>query len=274
MKLHPVILGTVAIVGAAATMGGLTDDSQPKSATPKLARGMAVVELFTSEGCSSCPPADEFVGELAAARPPQGDDVYIIAWHVDYWDYLGWKDPFGSSAASERQRGYAERMKAKGVGDAGVYTPQLIVNGAAAMVGSDRTRGKGAIAAAKARAPAATIRLELRPAKAAGPVHIAVAVTGAPKDAECVAAWVEDDLTVKVPKGENGGRTLKHTRVVRASAHKPVADGAAEFDLTPPPGVDAAKSHIVVFVQEAGYGVIVGAAEARPVSEEEAKAKK
>ena len=101
-----------------------------------------VVELFTSQGCSSCPPADAFLTDLAHQR----HDVLPLAFHVTYWDYLGWKDPYSLAAATARQREYARHL-----GDDGVYTPQMVVDGTTGFVGSDRALGLKAIAAAAAK---------------------------------------------------------------------------------------------------------------------------
>src|ERR1700760_3011596 len=98
-----------------------------------------VVELFTSQGCSSCPPADAFLTDLAHQRR----DILPLAFHVTYWDYLGWKDPYSLDAATARQRDYARHL-----GDDGVYTPQMVVDGATGFVGSNRSQGLRAITGA------------------------------------------------------------------------------------------------------------------------------
>ena len=118
----------VSLLTLAAT--SITLMTRTSSASPTL------VELFTSEGCSSCPPADEYLHDLTATRDAQSGDYIFIEWHVDYWDYLGWKDPFASPAASQRQRDYAGAMKDRNIDRAGVYTPQMIVAG---THGSGRT---------------------------------------------------------------------------------------------------------------------------------------
>ncbi|MEO7766220.1 MAG: DUF1223 domain-containing protein, partial [Ferruginibacter sp.] len=99
--------------------------------------GFAVVELFTSEGCSSCPPADEAIGELLARNT---DNIYVLSYHVDYWNRLGWKDVFSKAEFSSRQRQYASHFSSEGI-----YTPQVIVNGATEFVGSDKSKLNDAI---------------------------------------------------------------------------------------------------------------------------------
>ena len=112
-------------------------------------RSLAVVELFTSQGCSSCPPADHVLGELAQER-----DIIALSYHVDYWDYMGWKDIFGSPENSQRQRVYAHRMKKKNV-----YTPQMVVNGKADVVGSRPMDVAKAVMNAKKRTMPVSVKI-------------------------------------------------------------------------------------------------------------------
>jgi hypothetical protein len=164
---------------------------------PAKAKGTVVVELFTSQGCSSCPPADRLLSELVRGEHP----VLALAFHVDYWDDLGWADPFSRAAYSDRQRAYA--------GDDGrVYTPALVVNGTTDVVGSQRKAVARAIAeatplpglAAKATVDGDTLRVEA--AVAAGTT--------------AVVAVYEDALITDIPRGENAGEKLRNDRVVRA----------------------------------------------------------
>src|SRR5690242_14224748 len=117
----------------------------PRAPAEAGAGSPVVVELFTSQGCSSCPPADAYLAELAARR-----DVLALSIHVDYWNYIGWTDPFASREATQRQKEYARNL-----GQKYVYTPEIVVDGAAHEVGSDREGCERLIAAAKARKPAA-----------------------------------------------------------------------------------------------------------------------
>jgi hypothetical protein len=161
--------------------------------------GPLVLELFTSQGCSSCPPADRLLSRLA--RDPS---LAPLAFHVDYWDDLGWADPFASAAWTERQRAYARALGDK------VYTPELVVGGAAGMVGSSEHDIDRAIAAAPRPARlAATARWR------AGAVDVTAA---APADAEVFVAVWQDGLSTDVARGENAGRTLAGDRVVRRLA--------------------------------------------------------
>jgi len=178
--------------------------SAPAPRTPVL------VELFTSEGCSSCPPADALLGRLLREQPVASADIVPLELHVDYWDRLGWKDPFAAKAYTDRQQAYARSL---GIDD--VYTPQMVVDGRNGFVGGDLAEASKAIAAAADR-PHLPLRVT---ARAAGPaIRVVVDLPAAPKDAEkidVVAALTEDDLTSAVRRGENGGRTLQHAAVVR-----------------------------------------------------------
>src|SRR5215470_16941428 len=111
-----------------------------RSETPDVPRTPIVVELFTSEGCSSCPPADAFLAQLEARQPVVGAEVIAIEEHVDYWDQLGWRDPFSSADWTERQRKYAAVL-----GNGNIYTPQMVVNGSVEFVGSRERSGRSAI---------------------------------------------------------------------------------------------------------------------------------
>jgi hypothetical protein len=166
--------------------------------------GTVVLELFTSQGCSSCPPADTLLSELA-----ESPDVLALSFHVDYWDYLGWKDAWSSPEWSARQRSYAQVL-----GDGGrVYTPQLVVNGRAGVLGSSRSQAERAIAAAKS-AQHVAIESAIAPAKGGG--WTVSAKIGAEKRALRVEALlVESGLVTNVKDGENAGRTIKNDGVVR-----------------------------------------------------------
>jgi hypothetical protein len=198
-----------------------------------------VVELFTSQGCSSCPPANAYLNELSRSRR----DVLALAFHVTYWDRLGWKDPFSIGAATDRQGVYGRRF-----GD-GSYTPEIVVDGAASMVGSDR----GAVGPA------------IENAKRAGSTAAAVNVT---KNGEQVSIEVgagsgngrilligfDHEHTTAIPRGENGGRTLTEANVVRSIRSVGQWSGAPlRLNERFPEGQD------VAVVLEAPDGRIVGA---------------
>jgi hypothetical protein len=173
-----------------------------------------VVELFTSEGCSSCPPADALLAELAG-RP----DVLALSFHVDYWDRLGWKDPFSSADATRRQHGYADIL-----GLATVYTPQIVVDGRWQAVGSDRAEVERALGAARRGGDEAPVALAVD--------HGRARITLGPGDDRVSATLLligfDRRHVTAVTRGENGGRTLPHVDVVRVIEEVGQYDGRAK----------------------------------------------
>jgi hypothetical protein len=178
-----------------------------------------VVELFTSQGCSSCPPADAFLTDLAK-RP----DVLPLAFHVTYWDYLGWKDPYSFSEATTRQRAYARHF-----GEDGVYTPQMVVDGTTGFVGSSRSEGLKAIAgAARKRVSVSIIR---------DGQTLLIRVGAGTGKARVVLVGFDPTHETQIGRGENSGRTLKESNIVRSLSG--IADwsgSAVEFRQPPPAG--------------------------------------
>ncbi len=164
--------------------------------------GPIVIELFTSQGCSSCPPADALLAKLAADGTLGGRAIAPLSFHVDYWNDLGWADPFSLPAWTERQHAYARSL-----GDDRVYTPELVVAGSAGMVGSQRAQ----VAAAIANAP----HQELLPATAKWDADRVAVTATAPANADVLVAIYETSTTTSVTRGENSGETLGSDRVVR-----------------------------------------------------------
>ena len=159
-----------------------------------------VIELFTSQGCSSCPPADSLLGSYA-----RRDDVVALSFNVDYWDYLGWKDTLGKRAYSKRQYTYARNR-----GDGKVYTPQVVVNGRQHAVGSSRRLVESAIAGSQSK------RIGLEVSEQGQTFVIKVAAGKKPRKAATVwIAAVTPSVTVNVKRGENGGQRLTYHNVVR-----------------------------------------------------------
>ncbi|HSN26549.1 MAG TPA: DUF1223 domain-containing protein [Kofleriaceae bacterium] len=190
MRALPLLL-LAGVAGCATASGETRADDAP-----------VVVELFTSQGCSSCPPADELLARLAHAGQVNGRRIAPLAFHVDYWNDLGWADPFSLPAWTERQRQYANAL-----GDDRVYTPELVVAGARGMVGSQSERVIGAIATAPKQQPVA--------AKATWAAASVTVEATAPADADVLVAIYEDGTKTKVTRGENSGSTLGGERVVR-----------------------------------------------------------
>ncbi|HEU0036617.1 MAG TPA: DUF1223 domain-containing protein [Kofleriaceae bacterium] len=179
------------LLGACATSEA---DPAPASTTKT---GPVVLELFTSQGCSSCPPADRLLAKLG-----QDTELAPLAFHVDYWNGLGWADPYSTPAWTERQHQYARAL-----GDTRVYTPELVVGGAVGMLGSDAAQARRAIASLP--------RPALLPATAIWSKDKVEITATAPANADVVVAIWEAERTVKVPRGENAGATLTNTRIVR-----------------------------------------------------------
>jgi hypothetical protein len=218
-----------------------------------------IVELFTSEGCSSCPPADTLVAKLAADQPIQGTYVLALGEHVDYWDHLGWRDQFSSSAYTARQSEYGRVLRKD------VYTPQVVVDGQDGFVGTDLDAFQRALEKA-ARAPKG--RVELAVGGSARPV-VTVRLSGLQQaqlrqTADLVVAITEDGLGSEVRSGENRGKKLSHAAVVRSLvvASKIARDAdtfAAEITPTVNPAWQRDRLRVVAFVQERSSRRIVAA---------------
>lgn len=162
----------------------------------------AVVELFTSQGCSSCPPADALLGELA-----ERDDIIALSLPVDYWDYLGWKDTLASHDNTVRQRAYAEAR-----GDRQVYTPQIVVNGVEHMVGSSRSSVDDAI---DRLGTSLTVPISMTAGADTTTVTIGAANNASPDKGMIWLAMYDDPITVPIDRGENTGKSITYTNVVR-----------------------------------------------------------
>jgi hypothetical protein len=218
----------------------------------------AVVELFTSQGCSSCPPADRLMGQLA-----KDSSLITLSLPVDYWDYLGWKDTLALHGNSNRQRGYATHR-----GDREVYTPQAVINGVVHALGSDKTAIENAIARTRRNAAPLTLPVRLTVADGKVIVHVPAAERGS---GEVWLCPVTDKAQVKIGRGENRGRTLNYYNVVRRWVHLGDWNGKAEdfsIPLAKIPDADFSLKdvdHVAVIVQSgaaAKPGLVLGAATA------------
>ena len=164
----------------------------------------AVVELFTSQGCSSCPAADKVLAKLGSEGK-----VLTLAWHVDYWDYLGWKDTFALNSNTERQKGYAMSF-----GERQIYTPQAVINGRMHVVGSREEAVRNAVADFSGNANGLTVPIEV---EASGEMlKISVAATADAEDATLWMVYYNEGSDVAVKRGENSGHNLHYTHMVRA----------------------------------------------------------
>ena len=235
---HPVLLG-LAVLAALAPAIARSQEGAPR----------AVVELFTSQGCSSCPPADRLIGELA--RDP---GVVALSLPVDYWDYLGWKDTLAQSAFTERQRAYAALR-----GDQEIYTPQAVVNGAAMVVGSDRAALTRSLHDA-----GPGLRVPLRCEEHDG--RLAVTVGPAADAARTGEVWllpITRSRQVTIGRGENRGRSVTYANVVRGMRRLGSWSGEPAHYEVPADarGPRDADSYVVLLQSgRAGTGRIIGAA--------------
>jgi hypothetical protein len=224
--------------------------------TPQANRTPVVVELFTSEGCSSCPPADTLLGKLDKLQPVNGVQIIVLGEHVDYWDDGGWHDRFSSHQFTERQNDYGTHFHSPN----GIYTPQMVVDGSTQFLGSDPSQAIKAITAA-ARTPKTMLTLT----NVAVDGHQVAAAVSAPPSAfkgDLYAALVDATDSTDVKGGENKSRHLEHAGVVRVMQRigslKDLEKGPHAFSLTAPSGDPTENMRLVVFAQRDG-GPIVGA---------------
>lgn len=250
--------------------------SEPLAGEPLAGHRSPVrVELFTSEGCSSCPPADEVLTRLDKMQLAPGAEVIALSEHVDYWNRLGWADPYSSAAFSRRQSEYAEAFRIDGN-----YTPQMIVDGRAEFVGSNMGIASDAITKA-ARAAKATVQITRAggpPEAQAAAVPLQVRIENLPPvdgddTVEVLLAITEDDLRSDVSRGENSGRVLKHTAVVRRLSVIGSIKPPEGKPFTATPAVDLASEwrrenlRAVIFVQGRESRRVLGAAAIRLAGE-------
>jgi hypothetical protein len=203
-----------------------------------------VVELFTSQGCSACPPADALLAELSERQ-----DVIALAFHVDYWNYLGWADPFATAANTRRQREYAATFEARAV-----YTPQLVINGAEAVVGSRRAEALEAVALALSSPMPLDVSIA---ADADGLVATVVAEPGFAEPARILFVAYEPPTRVAITRGENAGHSFVFHNAVRTVMPLGTMTGGARSWRTP--GVEGAGG-VAILAQATDGGRILGAA--------------
>lgn len=215
--------------------------------------GFAVLELFTSEGCSSCPPADQLMGEIEKQYKDQ--PVYILAYHVDYWNSLGWKDKFSSVENSKRQQQYSQTLRSQ------VYTPQLVVNGKKEFVGSDRDAVESAIQTALFNTNNAKVDLSTKVSEKEINVNFKTAETHSQN--KLLVTLVEKKSSTNVQKGENEGRHLIHWQIVHQQNQislKNSTEGTTSFKI--PENFNTNDWEIIGMIQNVKSGEILGSAKA------------
>lgn len=220
-----------------------------------------LLELFTSEGCSSCPPADRLLAGLDEKQPVPGAELIVLSEHVDYWNQLGWKDPFSSPVFSARQQEYTDRFHMDGV-----YTPQLIVDGASGFVGSDSGGAESAIRKAirEEKAPMAISHVSRDGARITAQIELPQAQQALQTGKVVLYLAVADNrVESHVGRGENAGRSLTHVAVVRAFDRVGVVEpgaGARDVTISVPSGAGASGLRLVAFLQDSQSGRVVGVA--------------
>jgi hypothetical protein len=224
---------------------------QPAAEQPRV----VLVELFTSEGCSDCPPADQLLRQIDSKRTSAGTLMIGVSEHVTYWDHIGWKDPYSAEAMTQRQNGYGSRFALDSV-----YTPQMVVNGEAQFVGGN---GRALQQAVEKARPVDASALKIGGVMVDGDALEAnVRLNGIlpSRGVELFAVIAEDETTEHVLAGENKGRTLAHTSVARTlvQAGKLRAAGEATIRLKLPPPDAGTRRHLVVWAQEPGLGRVFG----------------
>ncbi len=234
------------LIAGAALLAGRAAGAEP-------AGGALSVELFTSQGCSSCPPADLLLGKLAV-RP----DIVALSFHVDYWDYIGWKDRFASHENTERQRVYVRTLKQRFV-----YTPEMVIDGRAHESGVKAGTIEGLLAEARRRSPPrSTPALKRTPD---GGLTIGLAAATLEQPADVVVFAYDRRHSTPVERGENTGRRLENFNVVRHFEIVSRWDGG-ERHWTVPADRFQPDQGIAVLVQQADQGVVLGAAKLEPLT--------
>jgi len=241
MTLRPLFGAALGIVTLAAL-------ASPAGAETMRGRAKAVVELFTSQGCAQCPPADALLTGLA-----EEGDVVALAYHVDYWDYVGWEDTFGDEDYSDRQRAYA-----KSWGSSRIYTPQMVVNGAKGVVGSRRNEVHGALAGA-------SLPLQVGIARDGDMLKVTIPPDTTFGDAVVWMVTYLDRADVTIEKGENAGKSMVYTQVVtgRQALGMWESTTGADLKLPLPELLSEDSTGIAVIVQQERSGLpgpILGAA--------------
>ncbi|WP_082555147.1 DUF1223 domain-containing protein [Devosia sp. Root635] len=242
MTIRPLLGPALGIVALAALV-------HPAGAESMRARPKAVVELFTSQGCAQCPPADALLTGLA-----EEGDVVALAYHVDYWDYVGWEDTFGDEDYSDRQRAYA-----KSWGSSRIYTPQMVVNGAKGVVGSRRSEVHGALDRV------AVLPLAVEISRDGDMLKVAIPPDTSLNDAVVWMVTYLDRADVTIEKGENAGKSMVYTQVVTGRQALGMWESAtgADLKLPLPELLSEDSTGIAVIVQQERAGLpgpILGAA--------------
>ena len=212
-----------------------------------------VVELYTSESCSSCPPADLLLRQIIQKARSQNLPIYALSFHVDYWNHTGWVDPFSQRQFSDRQRYYAKINHSSDV-----YTPQIIINGAHAFNGYRFDLAEDVIKQTLKQAALAQVNLEIQ-GQGSNQITFTYSVEGNYKERVLHVALVERGIVSQVQRGENTGRTLRHDNVVHVFKTIPLKNARGAFRLSLPKMIELSNSSIIAYVQNPQTMIINGA---------------
>jgi hypothetical protein len=247
----------IAIVSVAATAWLYASRSQDAAAE----NSPVLVELFTSEGCSSCPPADRLLQDLDKSQPVPGAELIVLSEHVDYWNNIGWKDPYSSQFFTQRQNAYSDHFNLNSV-----YTPQMVVDGSAEFVGNDSGRAKKECQQASAgqKVPVRITGIGLDGGSLRAHIETDALPQTASRNADVYAVVALNHAESQVAAGENSGRRLTHVAVVQSFTKLGALDKSKGFaqdvHLKLEPKVDTNNLRVIAFVQETGPGKVLGAA--------------
>lgn len=219
----------------------------------KAVKGFALLELYTSEGCSSCPPADELMGRIQ--NEYKDDNVYVLSYHVDYWDRQGWKDVFSNADYTKRQYNYA-----KFLGKEPIYTPQLIVNGKADYIASQETVVRNGIKSALSKPVVTDLSLEANQAN--NNLNVNYNIEGIFKNSNLIIAIVQKAAKTNVKRGENANRILSHYQIVHHLQTLDLKDKKGTVSIHLPKSFNTKDFEVIGFVQDKNKGNITGATRA------------
>lgn len=231
------------------TFFGMATPKKPAKPAPQ---PVVVLELFTSQGCSSCPPADKALQDITQQAARSGKLVYGLSFHVDYWNRLGWQDPFSSKLFTDRQRQYDRTLSSQ------TYTPQLVINGRQDVIGGQKAKIEQAIQTIQNQPTAAFVGVDGSVARDTKQVTVNYELSTAGPYRVNVAL-VQKEARTDVKNGENGGRTLVNTNVVRQFKTIDNAEKSGSVTLPLPTGLTTNQTAVLVYVQRTDNGQVVGA---------------
>jgi len=212
-------------------------------------KGFALLELYTSEGCSSCPPADELLGKIQ--NEYKDKNVYVLAYHVDYWDKQGWKDIFSNADFTKRQYDYAQFL-----GKEPIYTPQVIINGKTDYIGSQETSLRNGIKLALSKPAAVDLSLETKQQN--DKLSLNYSINGTFKNSHLLIAVVQKSAKSNVKRGENAHRVLSHYQIVQRLQTIDLKVAKGNSTITLPKNFNMQDFEIIGFVQDIKSGAILG----------------